>query len=72
MGGGGGGGGSSPLKTPNFPPKKKERKKKRGKGERERERERVVHGGGRGACKFLRRIASIVSYFMTQLFKSTR
>ena len=59
-------GGSFPFKTPSFPPKKRE--KRRGKGERERKKK--VHGGGRGACIFLRRIVNIiVSYFMTQLFK---
>ena len=50
-----GGGEASPSKHPAS-------KKKREKGERERERERKkereVHGGGRGACIFLHRIAS--------------
>ena len=53
----GGGGGKLPPQNTSFPPKKKERKKKR-EGEREREKEREVHGGGRGACIFLCRIAS--------------
>ena len=62
-------------KTPSFPPKKKERKKERGKGERERkkERERCMVGEGERVyfCVALQ-VISIVSYFMTQLFKSTR
>ena len=71
------GGGSFPLKTPSFPPKKKERKKKRGKGERERERERkrercMVWEGERVYFCVALQVISIVSYFMTQLFKSTR
>ena len=75
-------GGKLPPQNTQLPPQKereKEEKRKRRERERERERERgrerEVHGGGRGACIFLHRMASdqyIVSYFMTQLFKSTR
>ena len=75
MGGEGGGGGEAfSPKHPASPPKRKRERRKEEK-ERERKKEREVHGVGRGARTFLRRIASdqyIVSYFMTQLFKSTR
>ena len=57
-------GGSFPLKTPSFPPKKKE-KKKRERRERKRKGEHVYF------CVAVQ-VISIVPYFMTQLFKSTR
>ena len=53
---------------PPLPPKKKERKKKRERRERER-------GGGEGEHVYFCvavQVISIVPYFMTQLFKSTR
>ena len=55
-------GGKLPPQNTQLPPQKEREKKKRGEGERKRERERKkereVHGGGRGACIFLCRIAS--------------
>ena len=58
-GGGGGGGGKLPLQNSQLPPQKeREKEEKRKRREREKERERCMHGGGRGACIFLRRIAS--------------
>ena len=64
------------LPPPPPPQKEREKEEKRKRREREREREREVHGGGRGVgyvyfCVALQ-VISIVSYFMTQLFKSTR
>ena len=53
------GGEASPSKHPASPPKRKrERRKEEKERERERKKEREVHGMGRGACIFLRRIAS--------------
>ena len=43
-------------KLPPHPKRKRERRKEE--KERERKKEREVHGVGRGACTFLRRIAS--------------
>ena len=79
---GGGGGGSFPLIIPSFPPKRKIERRKEEKErervrvrerERERERERCMVGEGERVyfCVALQ-VISIVSYFMTQLFKSTR
>ena len=57
------------------PPPKRKRERRRGKGEREKEkeRERCMVGEGEHVyfCVTLQ-VISIVSYFMTQLFKSTR
>ena len=71
-----GGGKLPPQNTqlPPPPPQKKERKKNRGKGEREgEERERCMVGERERIylCVTLQ-VISIDSYFMTQLFKSTR
>ena len=66
---GGGGGEASPSKHPASPPKRKRERRKE-----EKEREREVHGG-EGECVYFcvpLQVISIVSYFMTQLFKSTR
>ena len=71
-----GGGGSFPPPPP--PPKRKrERRKEEKERERERERERkrercMVWEGERGHFCVALQVISIVSYFMTQLFKSTR
>ena len=47
-------GGKLPPQNTQLPPPPPKRKRERRKEEKERE----VHGGGRGACIFLRRIAS--------------
>ena len=67
---GGGGEEASPSKHPASPPK---RKRERRKEEKEREKERCMVGEGERVyfCVALQ-VISIVSYFMTQLFKSTR
>ena len=54
-------GGKLPPQNTQLPPQKereKEEKRRRREKERERKKEREVHGGGRGACIFLCRIAS--------------
>ena len=71
----GGGGGTLPPQNTQLPPQKEREKEEKRKGEREREKEkeREVHGGGRGACIFLRRIASDqYSLLLHDLVKSTR
>ena len=76
----GGGGGKLPPQNTQLPPQKereKEEKRKRREREREREKERerercMVWEGERVYFCVAVQVISIVSYFMTQLFKSTR
>ena len=51
-------GGKLPPQNTQLPPQKEREKEEKRERERERKKEREVHGGGRGTCIFLRRIAS--------------
>ena len=72
-GGGGGGGEASPPPSPKKE-RENEEKRKRRERERDREKERCMVGGKGERVYFCvaLQVISIVSYFMTQLFKSTR
>ena len=75
-GGGGGWGGKLPPQNTQLPPQRereKEEMRKRRERERERKRERcMVWERERVHFCVALQVISIVSYFMTQLFKSTR